>query len=50
MIHSSLFYNSCNLFLNAVNLRAVSCRRTAMPSAFLDPTRITNLFPRVTAV
>ena len=41
---------SCNLFLNAVYLLAVSCRRTAMPNAFFVPTRTTSFFPLVTAV
>ena len=41
---------SCSLFLNAVYLLAVSCRRTAMPNAFFVPTRMTNFFPLVTAV
>jgi hypothetical protein len=39
-----------SLFLNAEYLSPVSCRRTAMPNAFFDPTSTTSFFPLVTAV
>ncbi len=43
-------HTPCNLFLNAVHLRAVSCLRTAIPSAFFVPTTITSFLPLVTAL
>jgi hypothetical protein len=43
-------HTSASLFRNAVYLRLVSCRRTAIPNAFFVPTRTTSFLPRVTAV
>jgi hypothetical protein len=40
---------SASLFLNAVYLRTVSCRRTAIPNDFFVPTTTTSFFPLATA-
>ncbi len=45
-----IIYRAINRFLNHVNLLWVLSFRTAIPNAFLLPTRITNLFPLVIAV